>query len=281
MVAANGVKRLCSFEEELLLLDPHLPKRCRLEAQLGFCEEEVHAARITGAQLEEDIEKAVSAAAAALSGSACDVEASCSSRRRAHQEMHIDEEESEAGLPADKRLRQMIEADAAVAGGSSCSSGSSPLPSSKVRGWAEAVVRSLHGCPSVDAALERCSKALGDFGAEVQQAALLEHREAAARAEPEAQASFGADAPHEVTPEAAQRLKYENRVLRRAVHYLAQRCRGTEAQAQEAAALRELVEQLQEKERRLTHANEVLQGHLRVHLDGYRGGAETWQLPMN
>eukprot|EP00434_Breviolum_minutum_P016306 symbB.v1.2.014368.t1/scaffold956.1/size149065/1 len=71
--------------------------------------------------------------------------------------------------PALKRLRCMIE-------GSNPSAASSADPSKEasVRSWAEALVKSLHGCPSVEQAVQRCGVALTDFGSEVRAAALRE-----------------------------------------------------------------------------------------------------------
>merc|ERR1711862_347178 len=132
---------------------------------------------------------------------------------------------------------------------------------------AETLVRMLHGCPSVDAAMERCSKVLGDFGVEVSQAALREVEALRKRTPP-------AGDDENRSQDALGGLQHKNRVLRRAVLFLAERCRRMEAGTQEANALRQALEQSQEVQRRLTHANEVLQGHLKVHLDGCR--SDPW-----
>lgn len=123
-----------------------------------------------------------------------------------------------------------------------------------IRGWTEAIIRALHGCPSVEEAAQRCARALLEFEAEVRQAALREEE----RREDE-------------RPDSPQGLQHTNRVLMRAVHHLAERCRRLEAGAAEVAQVQQALEQSQEAQRRLAHSNEVLQGHLKLHLDSCRG----------
>eukprot|EP00928_Gymnodinium_smaydae_P084598 TRINITY_DN67866_c0_g1_i1.p1 TRINITY_DN67866_c0_g1~~TRINITY_DN67866_c0_g1_i1.p1 ORF type:complete len:260 (-),score=57.16 TRINITY_DN67866_c0_g1_i1:298-1077(-) len=249
-----GYKRMCSFEEELLLLDPHHTKRCRL-----MDDEDAPG---------EDYASVVCAAAAALAGSG--PESASSSRRRTFQDID-DDCDAEGSVPVDKRLRQMLDSGVgASAGGEDANHDNGAFNASvspqELRRWAETVVRSLHGCPSVDLATERCSKVLGEFGAEVRQAAVRELE--AMRRPPQA-------CDEDSRPqEALEGLQHKNRVLRRAVLHLADRCRRMESGAQEADSLRQALEQSQEAQRRLTHANEVLQGHLKVHLDGCR--SDPW-----
>lgn len=159
--------------------------------------------------------------------------------------------------PALKRLRGME-----ALSGLGSSSGSEPtadaVDAEKTQAvWAEALVRSLQGCPSVDEAIQRCSSTLLDFEAEVRQAAL---REAELR---EAAAAAAEHRPHE-----PQNLQHTNRVLMRAVHHLAERCRRLEANGGEAERLRRELEMEKENQRRLLHSNQVLQEHLKVHLNG-------------
>mmetsp|Transcript_9319 Transcript_9319/g.21918 ORF Transcript_9319/g.21918 Transcript_9319/m.21918 type:complete len:222 (+) Transcript_9319:91-756(+) len=142
-----------------------------------------------------------------------------------------------------------------------------PHEDATIRGWAEEIVRALHGCPSVEEAAQRCSRALVEFSAEVRQAALRE-------AEPVPGVE---QAPPEMRPEEertpegqTQSLQHTNKVLMRAVHHLAERCRKMEAAAAEVPALQQALEQSQEVQRRLVHSNEVLQEHIKVHLNACR-----------
>jgi hypothetical protein len=120
-----------------------------------------------------------------------------------------------------------------------------------VRAWAGAVVLSVAGSPSLDDAVQRCEAVLRDFEAEVRQLATME-----------------VDAAVAAAPESLQSMQHTNRVLMMAVHQLAQRCRRNEASAREADDLREALGRAQAEQRRLARANDLLRGHLRIHLDG-------------
>jgi len=184
----------------------------------------------------------------------CGVAASSGERRR----QFLEDDASGSGWRAEKRLR--VGSHEYFAPTESSSSGAhSPDPASQGRDareareaaahtWAEDIVKALQGCPSVEEATQRCARSLVDFEAEVRQAA------AGSAEEPE-----GA--------ESVQSLKHTNKVLMRAVHHLAERCRRIEASAAESDELRQALEQSQETQRRLQHSNEVLQGHLKVALD--------------
>eukprot|EP00434_Breviolum_minutum_P016308 symbB.v1.2.014370.t1/scaffold956.1/size149065/3 len=63
------------------------------------------------------------------------------------------------------------------------------------------------------------------------------------------------------------RLQHTNKVLLRAVHHLAERSRRLESSSCEVHSLRQALEQSQEAQRRLQHSNQVLQEHLKVHLN--------------
>ncbi|CAJ1442504.1 unnamed protein product [Effrenium voratum] len=153
--------------------------------------------------------------------------------------------------PALKRLRGMIEGTSNAA-----ASSSEPVKEEvSVRHWAEALVKSLHGCPSVEQAVQRCGAALNDFGSEVRSAALREADQAREEMRPNA---------IETT---CSRLQHTNKVLLRAVHHLAERCRRSEGSSNEVQSLRQALEQSQEAQRRLQHSNQVLQEHLKVHLN--------------
>lgn len=167
--------------------------------------------------------------------------------------------------------------DGVVAEGGACARGGGPGREVALRAWAEAMVRALHGCPSIDAAMQRCTRLLSDVDAEARQAALLEHseREQAVVAEREAaeaatsEARGGRDG-EERPPDTIQGLVHTKGVLMRAVHHLAERCRRLEASDKEVAVLTQALQQAEEAKRRLAHSNEVLQGHLRLHLDSCR-----------
>mmetsp|Transcript_73684 Transcript_73684/g.117234 ORF Transcript_73684/g.117234 Transcript_73684/m.117234 type:complete len:232 (-) Transcript_73684:89-784(-) len=181
--------------------------------------------------------------------SACDtdfVEAAAAAVEEAELRRPVDSQDE----PALKRLRCMIE-------GSNTSAASSTDPSKEamVRSWAEALVKSLHGCPSVEQAVHRCGVALTDFGSEVRAAALREAEQTREEMRPN-------------TIEATcSRLQNTNKVLLRAVHHLAERCRRLEGSSGEVQSLRQALEQSQEVQRRLQHSNQVLQEHLKVHLN--------------
>lgn len=163
--------------------------------------------------------------------------------------------------PAMKRLRGLSAASDAAASSVGAAASQEAQASgnggreASIRVWTEALVRTLQGCPSVEEAMHRCSGALLEFEAEVRQTALREADAAAAEE----------DRPQECSP---QNLQHTNRVLMRAVHHLAERCRRLEAGTAETPALRQALEQSQEAQRRLSHSNQVLQEHLKVHLNG-------------
>lgn len=136
-----------------------------------------------------------------------------------------------------------------------------------VRRWAETIVQKLHGCPSVEEAAQRCGQALVEFGTEVRQAAL---REVETTPEAEPPADVRVDVDERGAEGSPQNLQHTNKVLMRAVHHLAERCRRLEATAAEIPALQQALEQSQDTQRRLQHSNEVLQEHLKVHLNSFR-----------
>ncbi|CAL1144002.1 unnamed protein product [Cladocopium goreaui] len=165
--------------------------------------------------------------------SACDtdfVEAAAAAVEEAELRRPVDSQDE----PALKRLRCMIE-------GSNTSAASSTDPSKEamVRSWAEALVKSLHGCPSVEQAVQRCGVALTDFGSEVRAAALRE----------------------------AEQTREEMRPNTIEVHHLAERCRRLEGSSGEVQSLRQALEQSQEVQRRLQHSNQVLQESCRLSAD--------------
>mmetsp|Transcript_37767 Transcript_37767/g.106752 ORF Transcript_37767/g.106752 Transcript_37767/m.106752 type:complete len:242 (+) Transcript_37767:103-828(+) len=232
-------KRPVTIEE---LLEP-LRKRYRLDGPLLESEED----------LVKDPDFAAAAAAAA--GSLVD------DRRR-----KLDDGQE----PADKRLRTWCRASGdgpeAGAGGDGGGASSGCDREATIRHWAEAVIRELHGCPSVEAASQRCVRTLAQFEAEVRQAAFREATPAAH--EPRQDEDDDAPLPNSDL----QGLHHTNKVLMRAVHHLAERCRRFEANAAEVDTLKQALEQSQEARQRLAHSNEVLQGHLKLHLDTCRDG---------
>eukprot|EP00927_Polykrikos_kofoidii_P003590 TRINITY_DN11441_c0_g1_i1.p2 TRINITY_DN11441_c0_g1~~TRINITY_DN11441_c0_g1_i1.p2 ORF type:complete len:294 (+),score=67.13 TRINITY_DN11441_c0_g1_i1:104-985(+) len=287
-ITIAGCKRAMSLEEELMLLDPNHFKRARLDVCLHGPED--YPSPRTSCASE-------AGAAYAVGGGWSATE---SGRRRIHQDMDDDSEaDEEMQLPADKRLRQML---AAAAGNSDVLGGSTSASSiggnaavtaennaegeAQARGWAETVVLALHGSPSVEEAKRRCSEVLGDFGAEVRQAAIREADTQSGRSVQEtttckknlyADGLDYAEENDDSRPQVSlQRLQHSNSVLWRAVRHLAKRCSRFEAEVaaprEDISALREQLAQSQEAQRRLAHSNEVLQSHLRVHLDACRGG---------
>jgi len=165
--------------------------------------------------------------------------------RRRNDLEHLQEFCSEQ--PTDKRPRlqgDFLDGDAAGAGAGS--------REAALHGWSEELVRTLHGCPSVEEAAQRCARVLAAFEVDVRQAAL---REGDAR---------------EGGPESVQSLQHTKKVLMRAVNHLAQRCRQAEAGAAEVDSLKEELEKSKEGQRRLQHHNEMLQCHLKLHLDSCR-----------
>lgn len=120
-----------------------------------------------------------------------------------------------------------------------------------VRAWAEAVILSVAGSPSLDDAVQRCETMLLDFESEVQKVATME-----------------VDAAVAAAPESLQTMQHTKRVLMMAVRHLVQRCRRSEASASQADDLREALGRAQVEQRRLAQANDLLREHLRLHLDG-------------
>jgi len=157
--------------------------------------------------------------------------------------------------PALKRLRRMMASCSEPAAGS-VDGENSPSREAHVRSTAEKIVKSLHACPSVEQAAHRCAAVLTDFDAEVRQSGL---REAELRSADFEERSGEASA--------SQSLQHTNRVLLKAVHHMAERCRRLEAGNSEVNSLRHALEQSQEAQRRLVHSNQVLQEHLKVHLN--------------
>lgn len=171
--------------------------------------------------------------------------------------------------PTLKRLRLGLP-EAAGDGAAGAGAGGNSQEEAQLRGWAQAIVGALHGCPSVEEAAQRCSRALLEFGQEVRQAALREAESAREEAEEEAAPEMQPSTEDRLPEGAGQNLQHTNKVLMRAVHHLAERCRRLEASAAEVPALQQALEQSQEAQRRLAHSNEVLQEHLKVHLNACR-----------
>lgn len=262
-VTILGFKRKCRLQEELLLLDPHQMKRCRFDALIEL-PRSYHEDALPE-EIEEALANAVARAASASASAAATASSSSSmvgsghlnTRRRNHEDME-DDSEFDGGLPpAEKRFRSMTAGSSA-----DCST-----DNVEVRPWVETVVRALHGCPSVDVAVQRCSKVLGDFKAEVSQVTAREVQQVNEAAAAAAACQAGAEPQDEVTYREMQSLKHTNQVFRRAVFHLAERCRKVESGAQEVTSLRQQLEQSLEVNKRLQHSNEVLQSHLRVQMD--------------
>lgn len=131
-----------------------------------------------------------------------------------------------------------------------------------VRGWAESVVKALHGCPSVEVAVQRCSTVLADMTSEVRRATLSE-------VEP---------TPKEQTQHSdeLQSAQHTSRILMRAIRHLADRCKRLEGQGDEIGLLRQALEQSQEEQRRLQRANNLLKSHLELHLGNGSNGSLPW-----
>lgn len=169
----------------------------------------------------------------------------------------------------DKRLRLgplPSAADTEETGGfpssnSSGCSGDPGLREAAIRGWAENIACALQGCPSTEEAAQRCVRALVEFEAEVRQSTLRE-----AELSQDARGR-GASVDEDMQATPSEEMQHKNRVLMRAVNHLAERCRRLEQENSEKAALETALEQAQEVQRRLHHANQVLQGHLKIHLD--------------
>lgn len=157
--------------------------------------------------------------------------------------------------PPEKRLRL---------GGAASSSDGPAAGSATIRGWAEAIVKALHGCPSVEEASKRCARVLEEVEAEVRQATLNEVE----RAPHDRGCSDPADErPPQEGAGSLKDVQKKNRILWGAVHHLAERCKRSEAGNEELVMLRQALEQSQDSQRRLQHSHEVLQAHLRLHLD--------------
>jgi hypothetical protein len=190
----------------------------------------------------EDVLEASSASAEEIAAAAAVVSSFDASERRS-RESSVERSQE----PAHKRLRL----------------GESPLGTKEagLRSWAEDVVQALQGCPSVDEAVQRCARILSDMETEVRQACLRE-----AECETTSRGSHG-DSDERPPQEGQQSLQHTNRVLMRAVQNLAEKCRRLEAGNEEITLLRQELEKSEEIQRRLQHSNELLQHHLRIHLD--------------
>mmetsp|Transcript_40160 Transcript_40160/g.63757 ORF Transcript_40160/g.63757 Transcript_40160/m.63757 type:complete len:247 (-) Transcript_40160:76-816(-) len=157
--------------------------------------------------------------------------------------------------PAEKRLRLGCSPL-----GSDCSGASSSSREESVRRWAEAIVKTLQGCPSVEEAHQRAARFLTDVEAEVRQSTLSE-------VERDCPSPSRSDTEERPSQESTQALQHTNRVLMRAVHHLAKRCHRIEAGNEETPMLRQELEKSEEAIRRLQHSNEVLQHHLKLALN--------------
>eukprot|EP00928_Gymnodinium_smaydae_P049315 TRINITY_DN33096_c0_g1_i1.p1 TRINITY_DN33096_c0_g1~~TRINITY_DN33096_c0_g1_i1.p1 ORF type:complete len:278 (+),score=77.89 TRINITY_DN33096_c0_g1_i1:114-947(+) len=265
MITPFGRKRCLSLDEELLLLDPHLMKRCRMELS-----------DVAGAPDPEGDEALALAIAAAASGS---VEApSPSSRgcggasegsilavtglRRSREDMDVEMEP--------KRIRSAAPASASASagadGGAAAGAAGAATPQQQQQKWAATLVRALQGCPSVEEAERRCADVLAGFRDEAFQQAQAEHRQASGADEAASAAAASSDgSPTGLRSDAeaqAERLVRVNRVLSHGVRQLAARCRRLDAELQEVPRLEAALEEAREAQRRLAHANEVLKGHL-------------------
>lgn len=148
-------KRLSNFEE-LLHLDPHVAKRCRLEALIEAAADNSNAS-------PEEVEVLAAAAVGAYDtprnnkGSVLPAIAISRGQRRQHDDMDGDMDEVDgrslpSSSPAEKRLRRlMLEAAGSASpqsAGSTNTTGATGGTATEldVRAWSEKVVRSLHGC---------------------------------------------------------------------------------------------------------------------------------------
>jgi len=157
----------------------------------------------------------------------------------------------------------------------------------RLRGWAEEVVKSLHGCPSVEEALGRCVQVLEKVDAGAREAAsksIMQEQATAAAVQAAEAAAVAERSAARASPNpqagddqrALERLQFTNGVLMRAVHNLQSRCRKAEASACESTSLHAALENAEHQVRRLTSSTEVLQSHLKAHLDGCRCASERW-----
>mmetsp|Transcript_91688 Transcript_91688/g.163192 ORF Transcript_91688/g.163192 Transcript_91688/m.163192 type:complete len:238 (-) Transcript_91688:82-795(-) len=196
-----------------------------------------------------------SASDASDTASACDTEvAAAAAEAVAEAERRRLSEDDLQDQPALKRLRGMFEGTSPSAASDSHGPESSANREASIRHWAEGLVKSLHGCPSVEQAAQRCAAVLADFEAEVRQTALREADQAREEMRSDEAGS-------------SQSLHHTNKVLLRAVHHLAERCRRFEGGSSEVQSLRQALEQSQDANRRLQHSNEVLQEHIKVYLN--------------
>eukprot|EP00930_Biecheleria_cincta_P052258 TRINITY_DN3750_c0_g1_i1.p1 TRINITY_DN3750_c0_g1~~TRINITY_DN3750_c0_g1_i1.p1 ORF type:complete len:244 (-),score=46.98 TRINITY_DN3750_c0_g1_i1:367-1098(-) len=238
-----GCKRPISTED---LLDPFV-KRSRLyDVCMIGCEEPTcwcPANDATAVSAARDADVVATAAAAVAEAE----------RRRLLPACDAQEDE-----PALKRLRGMLEEKNPCASAVPDSTANNE-GSACIQQWSEGLVRALHGSPSVEQAVERSAAVLSEFEAEVRQKALSQVEHAAASSE---------------DTSCAQNLQPANKVLLRAVYHLAERCRRLEGASREDEihSLRQALDQSQDMQRRLQHSNEVLQEHIRIHLNSCRNG---------
>lgn len=128
---------------------------------------------------------------------------------------------------------------------------------SDITSWAEAVVKTLHGCPSVDVAITRTKQILADYEAEVRQNCLAQ--QADLQQEPPQ------SAPAEPAPSQQERLEnlqHANRILFRALHNLNERNRRLQYEACRTEALRIELDNSEEIRKGLERTNEMLKGQL-------------------
>jgi hypothetical protein len=235
-----GVKRPSSFED----LHDHF-KRYRLEEVLE------DSPGVPGCPSWASTEEVIAAAVASS------LESSDKLARESSTE-HLPEE------PAQKRLRVN---ESSPRNGSAENS----EREASTRSWAEDIIKALHGCPSVDEACQRCMRILTDMEAEVRQATLRE-----AECESPSRSGNGCSDERPQQDGSFQSLQHTNRVLMRAVHHLADRCRRHEVGNEEMTMLRQELSKSKESERRLQHSNELLQHHLRLHLGDCSDRPMTW-----
>jgi len=236
--------------------------------------EELYDRRFKRCRVMEDLENSINALQQCPSSAAAEevlaaaaaaaLPSSSGERRRSSDCM---DDSPAAREPTEKRMRvgngpSMLERSNVAELGSSNSEASREA---SIHGWAETVVKSLQGSPSVDEAIRRSSLVLTDMAEEVRKATLSEVELAAD--EP----SMHAEDAQELT-----RVKDMNRILMRGVRGLAERCKRLEGQGDEVVMLRQALGQAQDAQRRLQHSHEVLQGHLRLHLGECNGSALPW-----
>lgn len=156
----------------------------------------------------------------------------------------------------------------------------------RLRIWAEEVVKTLHGCPSVEEAMARCISVLAKVDAGAREAAsqsIMQEQAAVAAAAQAAEAAAAAERSatgSASNPQAGddqrsyERLQFTNGVLMRAIRNIQNRCKKAEANASESNALRESLDIADHQIRRLTSSTEVLQSHLKAQLDSCRCASE-------